>query len=287
MIGVTTIGEHMKRMIIDQSKDHLKRELDLIDRPKKARTLIYDIETAPNLAYVWGKWQQDVIDYYSQWYMMCISWRWLGEDKTYVKALDDFPMYQKDRTNDYELVKYLRNLFDEADIIIAHNGNSFDQKKSNARFLVHDLPVPSSYKQIDTKLVAKRYFNFNSNKLDDLGKILGLGEKINTGGFSLWLGCMAGDKKAWNKMKKYNKQDVVLLEKVYLKMRPWIENHPGINMIENRPHACPKCGGERMQSRGLRFSKTNYHRRFQCQDCGGWSHLRVAEKTVEKVKYVN
>ncbi len=137
---------------------------------KRPRVLIFDIESAPNLGYIWGKYEQDVLSYVKEWYMLSFAFKWLGEEKTHVFGLPQYPLYKKDKMNDKQLVESLWKLFDEADIIIAHNGNSFDIKKSNARFIFHGMKPPSPYKSIDTKLVAKRSFNFNSNKLDDLGK---------------------------------------------------------------------------------------------------------------------
>lgn len=236
------------------------------------KILLYDIETMSNLAYVWGKYEQNVIQYERQWYMLSFAYKWLGEDKTHVVSLPDFKTFKKDKTNDKELVTALWKLFDEADVIIAHNGNSFDQKKSQARFIVHGLGKPSPYKQIDTKLVAKQYFNFNSNKLDDLGETLGLGRKIDTGGFDLWLGCANGDKKSWQKMCAYNKQDVILLEKVYLKLRPWMEKHPAFH--ENG--ICDHCGSKALTKRGfgIRGAGTKVQR-LQCQGCGAWSQMKI------------
>ena len=245
---------------------------------QRAKILIFDIETQPNLSYTWGKWQQDVIRFKSEWEMLSFAYKWLGERKTIAVGRDKF--------SEEALVLRLRQLFDEADVVIAHNGNSFDVKMCNAKFIEFGLTPPSYYKSIDTKLVAKRYFRFNSNKLDDLGNILGLGRKIETGGFDLWLGCMQGDKKAWKKMLAYNKQDVVLLEKVYLKLRPWIDNHPGINLLEGRPEACPKCGSGPLQKRGtIKTTKVALIQRYQCQNCGGWSQARKSQKT--EVQYVN
>jgi len=243
----------------------------------KAKVLIFDIETSPNLSYTWGKWQQDVIKFQSEWEMLSFSYKWLGERKVIAVGRDKF--------SEEALVLRLRQLFDEADVVIAHNGNSFDVKMCNAKFIEFGLTPPSHYKSIDTKLVAKRYFRFNSNKLDDLGNILGLGRKIDTGGFDLWLGCMNNDKASWKKMLAYNKQDVVLLEKVYLKLRPWIDNHPGINIIEGKPDACPKCGGGPLHSRGVKHTKVSTVQRYQCQNCGGWSQSRKTERS--DVKYVN
>lgn len=251
------------------------------------KILIYDIETAPNLGYIWGKYEQDVIRYESEWYIMCFAYKWLGERSTHVIALPDFPkFYSKYPENDLGVVKELHRLFSEADVVIAHNGNSFDQKKSQARMAYHGFKPPEPYRQIDTKLVSRKYFSFNSNKLDDLGELLGCGRKIQTGGFDLWYGCMRGDKKSWNKMKRYNKQDVVLLEKIYLKLLPWINNHPAMNVL-GELDSCPKCGHGPMQRRGKQINKSNFYWRYQCQRCGGWSRQRLVEKDKNKVAYVN
>lgn len=258
-----------------------------VEAPRKARVLLYDIETAPNLAYVWGKYEQDVIAYEEQWYMLCFAYKWLGERKTHIVALPDFPLYKKDPTNDYEVIKKLHELFDEADVIIAHNGDSFDQKKSHARMLVHGMAPPSPYRQIDTRKVARKYFNFNSNKLNDLGELLKVGVKAETGGFKLWLGCMNGVKAAWSTMKKYNKQDVVLLEQVYLKMRGWIHPHPAMNLMEDRLDACPNCGHNVLIKRGTYYNKVSKIQVWQCKGCGAHPRSRVVEARKESVSFVS
>ncbi len=242
-----------------------------------AKILIYDLETGPNLSYTWGKYQQDVIDFKDEWELLSFAYKWLGEKPVVAVGQDKF--------SEEVLVARLHQLFDEADILIAHNGDRFDQKKANAKFIQYGLMPPSFYKTIDTCKVARRYFMFNSNKLDDLGNRLGIGRKAETGGFGLWLGCMGGDKKAWAKMLKYNAQDVRLLEKVYIKLRPWIDNHPSISLITGYDDSCPKCGSTKLQKRGARYTKVSINQRYQCTKCGGWSHSRQALST--GVKYVN
>ena len=192
----------------------------MVARNSQARTLLYDIETAPNIAYVWGKYDQNVLEYQQEWYILCFAYRWLDEDKTHVVTQFQFRKeFKADPSDDFRVVKKLHSLFDEADIIVAHNGNSFDQKKSAARFLCHGFDPPSSYRQIDTCREARKHFNFNSNKLGDLGNTLGIGAKAETGGFKTWLACMNGDKAAWQKMGEYNIKDVDLLHEVYLRIR--------------------------------------------------------------------
>ena len=234
------------------------------------KILIYDIETMANLAYVWGKYEQDVVAYEKEWYMLTFAWKWLGKKQTHVLSLPDFKTWKKDKQNDKELVHELWKLFDEADIVIAHNGNSFDQKKSNARFIAHGFAQPQPYQQIDTKLVAKRYFNFNSNKLDDLGNYLGIGRKINTGGFDLWLGCASGDMKAWNKMCRYNKQDVILLEKVYLKLRGWDTKHPNLSLFSENRNICRNCSSTNLYKHGFKRVKAGFRQQLHCIDCGSF-----------------
>lgn len=230
------------------------------------KILLFDIETAPNLGYIWGKYEQNVIRYTKEGYMLCFAYKWLGEKTTKAYSLQDFPLYKKDKGNDKELVKKLWELFDEADIVVAHNGDHFDIRKANGYFIKAGLKPPSPYRTVDTKKQARRAFMFNSNKLDDIGDYLGIGRKMDTGGFELWEGCMAGDKDCWAKMVKYNKQDVILLENVYNRLLPWMK-HPDIGFTGE----CPNCSSCNLQRRGFAMTRKTSKQRFQCQDCGAWS----------------
>ncbi len=240
----------------------------------KIKTLIYDIETSYTIGAVWGLYEQNVAYVLQEPYMLSFAYKWLGEKKVHVLSLRDFPLYKKDKKNDKSLVSKLRDLFDEADIIIAHNGNSFDQKWAYARFIVHGLTPPSPAKYVDTKLIAKSKFRFNSNSLNNLGKYLGIGCKIDTGGINLWVKCIEqDDQKSWDKMEKYNKQDVVLLEQVYLKMLPYITNHPNVGIIGGDRSICPNCGSTHLQSRGVKYGRRSWF----CVDCRSWHSSALKE----------
>lgn len=225
------------------------------------KILIYDIETFPNIGYSWGKWEQNIIKFVKEWELASFAYKWLGDTKT--------TCFSRRTMSEKALVKKLHDLISEADITIAHNGDSFDLKKAKAKFVQFNLKPPKTSKSVDTKKIAKSQFAFNSNSLNDLGETLGLGKKINTGGFELWLGCMNNEKASWKLMEDYNKQDVVLLEKVYLKLRPWASTHPSIAALRDIA-GCPKCGSENVQSRGFTVTTKNRQKRFQCQDCAGW-----------------
>ena len=128
--------------------------------------------------------------------------KWYGENKIRCLGLNDYDDYALDKDNDLDLTKTIHRLIDEADLTIAHNGDRFDTRKVHARFAIHGLNPPSPVRSIDTLKVARKYFAFTSNRLNDLGEVLGLGKKESTGGFQLWLDCMAGDARAWARMKK-------------------------------------------------------------------------------------
>ncbi len=233
-----------------------------------ARILFLDVETFPNVAYVWGKYQQDVIRYKQETCLATYAAKWLGEGQVFARSLPEYKRYRPNSYDDRALVRDLWALLDEADVVVAHNGKSFDVKVCKARFIYHALPPPSPFKIVDTKDAVKRVARFNSNKLDDLGSLLGMGKKIKTD-FDLWEGCIQGDPKSWSQMVEYNKKDVILLEKLYLRILPWISNHPNLTVYDGRAK-CPKCGSGRTRQRGTQRSMTGEYQRFQCLDCGGW-----------------
>ncbi len=233
-----------------------------------AKIVFVDIETAPSLGWVWGKWEQNVIDFKKDWYMLSFAYKWADSGKVVKRGLIDYPDFANDKENDKALVEDLWAVFDQADIIIGHNGDSFDIRKSNSRFLTHGLNPPSPYKTVDTLKIARRAFKFDSNKLDDLGRYLGIGRKMPHTGFNLWKGCMDGDAKSWDVMKKYNGHDVELLEKVYYAVRAWAPVHPNVN--KGQLEACPKCGSNKTQRRGFSYTLLRKKQRFQCLGCSGW-----------------
>jgi len=236
-----------------------------------ARILLYDLETSPNLAYTWGVWQQDVIRVIKHRQIISFAWKWLGEAEGHVLALPDFKGYAKDKENNRELIKALHALFCQADITVGHNVVDFDDKRSNTDFIKHGLTPPPPHKRVDTLKAARAAFDFNSNKLDDLGEFLGVGRKVRHPGIDMWIGCLNGDPESWAQMKKYNLGDVGLLERVYLKLRPWMTGHPNLNPMSKASFTCPACKSANLQCRGFIFLSTGKRQRYQCTDCGKWA----------------
>lgn len=236
------------------------------------RILLFDIENSPSKAYIWQSKTlyvpNDMI--FEEWYMLCWGAKWLGDKNIMSSALCDFKGYDKNKTNDYHIVKALWELLNEADVVVAHNAVNFDVKKANARFIHHGLPPPSPFKIVDTLLISKSKFKFTSNKLDYLGKNLGIGRKKETAGIALWERCMAGDRKSWHDMVSYCKNDVLLLERLYKKLLPYIDKHPNRNIYGGTVDKCPKCGHSSMVKRGFKYSVYGKKQQYQCKKCGGW-----------------
>jgi hypothetical protein len=251
---------------------------DFEQRIYTPKIVFWDLENSPNVGYAWGKWQQNIIEFVSEWKLLSFSVKYQG-GKQFTKCLADYEGYAPGELDDEPLVRELWTHLDAADVLIAHNGDRFDMRKAYTRCIELGLDPPQPSLTIDTLKQAKKHFAWNSNKLDDLGRRLGVGRKGKTGGFDLWRECMAGDRKAWNRMKRYNAQDVRLLEKVYERIRPFMRQHPNLNVILNRVEGCPKCGGTDITQRGYTYTSTGRSKRMQCQTCKAYSSGRHTKTT--------
>jgi hypothetical protein len=236
---------------------------------KQPQVLYIDIETAPILAAVWGLFEQNAVWVERDTYIMSFAAKWNDGKKTKTYALPDYPLYKRDRHSDKALCKELHGMLSKADIVVAHNGDAFDVKKINSRLAVNGFNPPAPYKTVDTLKLARRVFKFDSNKLDNLGRYLGEGRKIPNTGAALWRGCVNGDPKSWATMRRYNAQDVDLLERVYHRLKGWSPNHPKMTAYTETP-GCPTCGSDHVQRRGMAVKINTKRYRFQCQECAAW-----------------
>lgn len=233
-----------------------------------AKVLLFDIETLPIEMYAWrlGQkiWTPDNI--IRDWCVLSYSVKWLFEPSSKSKALTPKQAIIRD---DRILVEDIWKYFNEADIIIAHNGDHFDVPKMNTRFLLHGLIPPAPYQTIDTRDVAKKTFGFTSNKLAYLAKYLGLEPKLETD-FELWKRCSIGDKEAIEYMRIYNEQDIYTLEEVYIKMRPWIK-HPNMSLfqvVSKRVDRCTHCGSDDIDWGLKHRTMARVYDAFRCNNCG-------------------
>ena len=161
----------------------------------------------------------------------------------------------------------IHQMMSEADAVITYNGDKFDLPKLQGAFLLQGLGPTPPVTSIDV-VKAVRKFGFFVNRLAFIGPFLGVGAKIKHEGFELWVKVMEGNQPAQGRMARYCKQDVKLLEKLYLKVRPFIKDHPHMGNV--KAHQCGACQSTVVQSRGYRRTKSFRIQRLQCQTCGAW-----------------
>jgi hypothetical protein len=229
------------------------------------KILLLDLETAPNQAYVWGLWQQNVgIDQIVRpGYTLCWAAKWLGEKELHFNSLH--------QSKPKKMIKEIYDLVDQADAVVHYNGTKFDMPTLNKEFILHGFTPPSPYKQIDLLRTARSQFRFPSNKLDYIAQALGLGSKVRHKGMALWTECMAGEDQAWKEMETYNRQDVLLLEKLYYKLLPWIKGHANHSLYSaTQGVCCTNCGSTHFQRRGSYYTQAGVYSRLRCNDCGTW-----------------
>lgn len=251
----------------------------------KPKILVFDIETAPMLGYIWGLWDQTVglNQVKSDWHIISWSAKWLGDAPNKIMYMDQ--RNAKNIEDDSKLLKGIWKLLDEADIVITQNGKSFDQKKLNARFIINGMQPPSPYRHIDTKQLAKKHFAFTSNKLEYMTDKLCIKYKklkhSEFGGFELWKQCLSGNIKAWKEMEKYNKYDVLSLEELYMKLAPW-DSSVNFDVYSDEEVNICSCGNNEWLNKGYHYNNNGKYARFKCKVCG--AHLRSKINLLTKNK---
>ena len=229
------------------------------------RILSVDIETSPVVAHAWGLFKQNIAisQIIERPRTMCFGAKFLDERKVH---------YYSEHDHEPDVMFHAAHaLLSEADIVMHYNGDRFDLPRLNTEFVMMGLTPPAPYRSIDLLKVVRQNFQFTSNKLAYVSEQLGLTGKVKHEGHELWIKCMAGDPKAWAKMKKYNVQDVRLLEELYEKLKPWIKAHPNWGLYsDTQDTVCPTCGSADLERRGFTVKTTGKYQRFRCRGCGTW-----------------
>jgi len=211
--------------------------------------MFFDIETSYCQGWFWQPSFNTQITYdqiIKDSAIICICWKWEGSKKVH--------HLEWNKGDDKRMInKFVKELA-EADEVIGHNGDRFDLKWVRTRLLFHGHKSIPEIRSIDTLKISRNKFKFPSNRLDAIGKYLGLGGKMDTGGIQLWHDIIQKNSKAaMAKMVKYCKRDVVLLEEVYKKLEGFTKHKTHIGIQEgNSPCSCPSCANE----------KTHMKRRF-------------------------
>jgi DNA polymerase elongation subunit (family B) len=205
------VSEQTCRLALQEVRDRLKNKPTLKNKPK---VLFYDIEVSFGIFTVWNPGWKINVSYdnmIEKPKIICISYKWNDSDEVHTVRWDS-------NQNDKLLVENFVPVLNEADVIVAHNGDKFDLPWIKTRALYHNISMLPKYPSVDTLKISRYKFRQPSNRLDDIADYFGLGRKIKVG-YDLWKDVvLKKSKEALNQMIEYCEQDVIVLEKVYNKL---------------------------------------------------------------------
>lgn len=198
--------------------------------------------------------------------LFSIAWAF-DDGKVECVANSDFPAFKKNPHDDYGVTKKAWELLNTPHVIlIGHNSDNFDIKVLNTYFILHGFPPVNPNKTSDSLKIARRYFRFFGNSLDDLAEFFGSGSKFHKKK-GTDRACFEGDIKAYVEMKKYNKHDVVLQREIHKKLAPFDKNLTHVDP-EKGCSACPNCGSTHLHNRGKERVLKGSIAMLACADCG-------------------
>lgn len=289
-ISETVFGVRSKASTVHYVLDRLgllgSKEEKLPEKHTAPRILALDIETAPMEAYIWSLWQHGVglNMLKTDWYIISWAAKWVGEKEVFYQDVRKTVGQEEDES----ILPDLWKLMNEADMILTQNGKKFDIKKLNSRFLSAGLRPPRPSKQLDILVVNKRVFGHTSNKLEYVAEKFNIQfKKLKHNlfpGFDLWKECLGGNEKAWDEMEVYNKHDILSLEELYVKLAPWDDRHPNVNLYSESLDTVCTCGSHDWVRDG--FSRTNLSvfEQYRCNNCGAFQRGRTNLLSKEKRK---
>lgn len=248
-----------------------------------AKVLFIDCETAPAKAHIWGLFNQNIglPQVLEDPRIMGFGALWDGESR-----VGWWSEYHNDRM---AMLLKARDLLDKADVVVHYNGNTFDTPWIQGELAREGIPAPSPFKQIDLYRVVKKNMRFLSHKLAYVSSALLGDTKVSHTGHKMWVDCLEGEgdvqRKAWNLMRRYCKQDVALLPKLLAEVRPYLPASINFALYEDSDElACQKCGSsESLMRRGYAYTAQRVYWQWQCQPdkggCGGWTRTNQSERS--------
>lgn len=285
-IAKDLLGRKSKKSTVnDIFSAYLQGRLKVGCEQKFPKILFIDVEVAPTLAYVFPRFKAHVSPeaVVKEPYMLTWAAKWLGTEEVFSDKLTNHELFYTDHHDDKYIIKSVRDLLDEADIIIAHN-ERFDEGWCLQQICKHGLKPPSPFKRICTLKALKGAFTLPSNSLQSACKYFGVPLKMENSGMKLWKYCGFGHRPSFDEMEDYNKQDIVALEGLYYKILPFIKSHPNLALyFENTTKRCPRCTSEDIElSTKHAYTGISKFSVYTCNSCGTHIRDRINVKTKEE-----
>jgi DNA polymerase elongation subunit (family B) len=236
------------------------------------KILTVDIETSPNLIVDFSCGYNKHIGYkqiVQERKIICVAWKWFGEKE--VHSANWGP-----KQDDKQLLKLLHQAMSQADFVLTQNGDKFDLPWLQTRAMVLKLNPFPPVTSIDLLKLNRKAFNMNSNRLDYVASLLGLGHKSPME-LQDWIDItLHNDQNKLDKMIKYNKKDVILTEKVFKRVKSYVKLPAALHHYTNHKETdkCTVCGSGNIQYRGFTYTQLYRRRKYQCNKCYKWSTSR-------------
>lgn len=242
------------------------------------KILVFDIETAPIEAYVWGLYDQNIAlnQIKQDWTILAFGAKWYNDPVS--KTIYEDNSRKRNVRDDKRLVKKLWELLNEANIVITQNGDAFDIKKFNARAAIHKLPPVGPIKSTDVMKESKKVFGFTSQSLEYTSEALNLKYKKlkhpKYPGMELWTEILKGNQDAWREMKTYCIHDVLSTEEKYQRIQGWVKTQNLACYFDDAEIRC-RCGSRNLIKKGFVYTDTGKFQGYKCLDCGKRPHGRL------------
>lgn len=248
--------------------------------------LLYDVEMSFSISYHYDQWGVNIpwTHIKQRQFMISVAWKWFGEEEIHaVSLLDDPKRFLKDHTDDYHVIKTLRDLIEQADATVAFNGDRFDTKELNTGLIKHDLKPCHNYVQIDPCKIAKNKFRFKGgNSLANLCDFFALDVQKGKVELDDWIGATEGNPDSIEKIVEYNKGDIPTMEQVWNKIKPYAPAKLNLNHFIKGADVCPSCGGcDLSLHRRRKTTRATTRFQYKCQDCGHYMTTGKALSGVE------
>lgn len=234
------------------------------------KPLLYlDFETSPMIVEVYQFYEPQVIRIRKHIEIISVSWSWEGEDEIYHMALPDFKGHKAglENVHDKKLVKAFRKVLQNAEYVIAHNGQGFDFRVFRTRLLKNGLDPLHNLRELDTKRWASKFY-FANRKQKNISEEIGTPEKLDHSSGMHYRCYELNDPEAWAENKEYNNRDVEGLKANAKKMAPYIPSFTSSKKVI--------CKNELCRSVHLRRDKywevaSGWKIQFVCKECGKYT----------------
>ena len=190
----------------------------------------------------------------------------------------------KDSINDLELVRYGVSVLKDADIWVTWYGKRYDVPFLQTRLLEHRKKISASERilptmrkrHIDGWEISRYRLKLRSNRLKTVTEFLGIHQKTPILP-SMWKLAKTGDSRSIKYVNEHCYHDVLALEEAYDALKPLIESHPNLSMLEGKRGACAVCQSTKIAFRGEIARSTNVWKQGQCMSCGKWLQAPIGK----------